>query len=68
MCFAIPGKIISIKGKIATVDYSGEKREADCSFIKVKAGDYVIVQNKLVIEKIPEKEAITAIKEWQAIK
>ena len=65
MCLAIPGKIVSIKGNMATVDYGPEKREADCSFIKTKIGDYVIIQNKIVVEKIPEKEAIQALKTWQ---
>ncbi|MFH2020235.1 MAG: HypC/HybG/HupF family hydrogenase formation chaperone [archaeon] len=57
MCLAVPGKIINIEGKTATIDYVSEKREADCSLLKCKVGEYVLVSNKIIIDKIPEKEA-----------
>lgn len=56
MCLAVPGKVVEIKGKKAIIDYSGEKREADCSLMKVKVGDYVIVNNKLIIQVISKEE------------
>ncbi|MEK6917152.1 MAG: HypC/HybG/HupF family hydrogenase formation chaperone [Nanoarchaeota archaeon] len=57
MCLAVPGKIIEIKKNIATIDYGSEKREADCSLLNCKVGDYVIVSNKVVIDKLNKKEA-----------
>jgi len=62
MCLAIPGKILEIKDNIALIDYGDEKREADCSLVKCKVGEYVIVSNKIVIDKVPEKEAIESLK------
>lgn len=56
MCLAIPGKIISIKENVATVDYGSEKREAIIIIGEYRIDDYVIVQGKIVIEKIPEKQ------------
>ncbi len=53
MCLAIPGKIIELKkrGKIAVIDYGGEKREA-ANVIKARVGDSVLVQHKVVVEKM----------------
>ena len=61
----MPGKIIKVEKGFATVDYSGEKRRASVELVKVKPGDYVIVQAKFIVQKIPEKEALGAIKLWQ---
>jgi hydrogenase expression/formation protein HypC len=60
MCLAIPGKITEIKKDIATVDYGSEKRTAKIVQGKFKVGDYVIVQAKIVSEKISEEQ----MKEW----
>ena len=62
MCLAYPGKIMKIKKEIATIDYGSEKRTARIVEKKYKAGDYVIVQGKLVIEKVPKKSAERWIK------
>ncbi len=58
MCLSIPGKVERIEksGKII-VDYSGEKREAEMAIVEVKEGDYVIVNNKIVIERISKEKA-----------
>ncbi len=56
MCLAIPGKIISIKQDIAVIDYGSEKRKARIVEGDYAAGDYVIVQGKIVIEKVPEEQ------------
>ena len=56
MCLAIPGKIVKIKGNIATIDYGSEKREAKIVEGKFKVNDFVIVQGKIVIEKIPKNQ------------
>lgn len=56
MCLSIPGKVLSI-GKKIIVDYSGEKREAEMSLVEIKEGDYVIISNKMIVSKVPKKEA-----------
>lgn len=56
MCLAIPGKIIEIKDKTATIDYSGIKREARIINGNYQVGDVVIVSNKIIVEKIDEDE------------
>ncbi len=62
MCFAIPGKIVSIDGDNAIVDYCSEKREAMIISGDFKVGDYVFVSSKIIVQKIPEKEALESLK------
>jgi hydrogenase expression/formation protein HypC len=62
MCLAIPGKIIEINKDQAVIDYGNEKRKANCSLIKCDVGDYVIVSNQMVIDKINKKEAEESLK------
>ena len=62
MCLAYPGKIVSIQGDKALVDFGGIQRETNISFVDVKSGDYVIVHAGFAIQKLTQQEA------WQAIK
>ncbi|HLC50225.1 MAG TPA: HypC/HybG/HupF family hydrogenase formation chaperone [Candidatus Nanoarchaeia archaeon] len=62
MCLAVPGKIIEIKGNEAVVDYDIEKRKALLLEKTYKIGDYVIVQGKVVVQKIEKKEALDALR------
>ena len=62
MCLAVPGKIIEIKGNEAVVDYDIEKSRAVLLEKTYKIGDYVIVQGKVVVQKIEKKEALDALR------
>ena len=68
MCLAIPGKVLKVEKGFAIIDYSGEQRKASVELVKVKPGDYVLVQAKFIIQKIPKKEALEAIKVWHGEK
>ena len=65
MCYAIPGKVISVDGKIATIDYFGESRKAQLVFDPAFPGDYVYAQGGVVVGKVPEKEAIEILEHWK---
>ncbi len=67
MCLAVPGKVVKIENDGAVVDYEGEKRKARLLNKEVKEGDYVVVQSNLIIQKVPEKEAIEAINTWNDV-
>jgi len=58
MCLAIPYKIESIKGQIATVSCPGDaNKKIGLQLVKrLKKGDYVLVQNNLAVKKVPIKE------------
>lgn len=57
MCLTIPGKLIEIKKDKFIIDYGQEKREALASAIPVKIGDFVIVSNKVIINKLSKEQA-----------
>jgi len=66
MCLAVPGKIISIKGKKALADFSGVNQEISVDFIKVKKNDYVLVYSGHAIEKVSKKLAMEIIKNFKS--
>ena len=59
MCLTIPGKILEIdEDDIATVDYGSEKRQAKIIEGGFKVGDFVLVQARVVVEKVPEEQMV----------
>ncbi len=65
MCYAIPGRVTELKKNIAIVDYFGEKRNVLRDFSKVKVGDYVYAQGGVLINVIPEREALEILEAWK---
>jgi len=65
----MPGKVCSLKdnGRIAVVDYGSEKREANNEFLKAGEGEWVLVQFKIAVHKLREKEALESIKAWKEL-
>jgi hydrogenase expression/formation protein HypC len=57
MCIAVPGKIISISGNTASVDFSGNIIDVDVRLVDAKAGDYVLVHAGCAIEVMKEAQA-----------
>ena len=58
MCLAIPGRIVSIDGNTAQLDYNGVTGEADISLVPgVVVGDYVLVHAGFAIEEIETEDA-----------
>jgi hydrogenase expression/formation protein HypC len=58
MCLGVPGKVISVDGLSATVDFWGVRREVRLDVVDepVCAGDYVLNHVGYAIRKIPESE------------
>jgi hydrogenase expression/formation protein HypC len=56
MCWAIPGKIISMKGGQALIDFNGLKKKANICLVSAKKGDYVMVHAGFAIGKVLKRE------------
>jgi len=68
MCLAIPGKIISIDGHSALVDFDGiEQKIIIALVLNPEVGKYVIVHAGYAIEQMEEKDAMEAIEQWKEI-
>ena len=63
----IPGIITSISDNEAKVKILEEEFTAKIIDGDYRVGDYVFIQHELVVQKIPEKEALEAIKQWKEI-
>ena len=57
MCVALPGKVIEINGRIATVDFNGNIVKADSGLVDVSVGDNVLVHAGCIIQKMDDKMA-----------
>jgi hydrogenase expression/formation protein HypC len=58
MCLAVPGRITSIEGTKATVDFGGVTRDADLSLVpEAVPGDYVLIHAGFAIQTLDEAEA-----------
>ncbi|HOW89625.1 MAG TPA: HypC/HybG/HupF family hydrogenase formation chaperone [Elusimicrobiales bacterium] len=63
MCIAVPGKIISITGKNAEVDFSGAVRTVALDLVEgAKKGDYVLVHAGFAITLLERSEAEETLK------
>jgi hydrogenase expression/formation protein HypC len=58
MCLGVPGKVLSIDGLTAVVDFFGVQRELRLDVVDepVKPGDYVLNHVGYAIRRIPESE------------
>lgn len=63
MCLGAIGRIVSVEGDVAKVDFGGVVRDVDASLApEVKVGDYVIVHAGTIISIVDEEEAIETLK------
>ena len=67
MCYAIPGKITNIDGKIVTLDYFGEAKKARNEFYQLSIGEYAYAQGGFIVSKIKEKEALESLEAWKEL-
>jgi len=62
MCVGIPGKVVSIDGRMATVEVGGAMRSIALDLIDgVGLGDYVIAHAGFAIHKVDEEEALKTL-------
>ena len=57
MCVALPGTVIELHSRAATVDFSGNRVEARTGLVDVKPGDRVLVHAGCILQKVTEAEA-----------
>ena len=57
MCIAIPGKVVSLEGNFAQVDYSGNLMKVNIGLIEPRIGDYVLVHAGCAIEVMSKAKA-----------
>jgi hydrogenase expression/formation protein HypC len=68
MCLAIPGKVIKVEGRKATIEYPGLQRPAMIGETGVKLGDYVMVQMGIIVKVLTADEARSTLEAWGSLK
>ena len=62
MCVGIPGKVLSIDGRMAVVEVGGATREVALDLVDgVSPGDYVIAHAGFAIHRVDEEEAMKTL-------
>jgi hydrogenase expression/formation protein HypC len=58
MCLGVPGKIVSVDGSYAVVDFWGVKRQVCLDLVDtpVAPGDYILNHVGFAIRRIPEED------------
>jgi len=58
MCLAVPGRVLSIEGDYAQVDFGGARKKVCVSLLPdLEEDEYVIVHTGYAIEKMKPEEA-----------
>jgi hydrogenase expression/formation protein HypC len=58
MCLGVPGRVVSVEGLVATVDFWGVRRAVRLELVDepVAPGDYVLNHVGFAIRRIPEED------------
>ena len=68
MCYAVPAKVVEIRGDMGIVDFgNGVRREIMLAIVNAKVGDYVLVHAGYAIKVLDEKSALEILKEFKEI-
>ncbi|HAF70738.1 MAG: Hydrogenase assembly chaperone HypC/HupF [Acetothermia bacterium 64_32] len=64
MCLAIPAKVISVEGKLATVELAGTRAQArlDALGEEVRAGDWLLIHTGFAIRRLDPQDAQETLK------
>ncbi|MHB1484281.1 MAG: HypC/HybG/HupF family hydrogenase formation chaperone [Saccharofermentanales bacterium] len=57
MCIAMPGIVIAVNGRNATVDFNGNTIEANAGLVCVKKGDPVLVHAGCILQVLSKEES-----------
>ena len=57
MCVALPGRVVSVEGDTAKVDFSGNIVNVNIGIIDAKVGQYVLVHAGCAIEVMDREKA-----------
>ena len=69
MCLTIPGRIISIDGSLAVVDYGSEgvRENINISMVPAKIGSYVLIQGGIAVKILSDEEAEETLQVWKMV-
>jgi hydrogenase expression/formation protein HypC len=68
MCLGVPGRVVSIEGDLAEVDFGGIRRTVSLLICPdVHEGEYVLVHVGFAIQKLEQEEALETLSLFEEI-
>jgi len=69
MCLGVPGKVLSVDGFLAVVDFWGVRREVRLEVVDqpVAPGDYILNHVGYAIRRIPESEIAATLEMYEEL-
>ena len=69
MCLGVPGKVIAIEGRAATVDFWGVQRTVYLDIVDepVSPGDYILNHVGFALRRIPQSEVAATLELYEEI-
>jgi hydrogenase expression/formation protein HypC len=68
MCLGVPGRVVSIEGDLAEVDFGGIRRKVSLLICPdVSEGDYVLVHVGFAIQRLEKEEALETLSLFEEI-
>lgn len=69
MCLGVPGKIVSVNGLVATVDFFGVQKQVNLHIVDepVVVGDYILNHVGYAIRKIPLEDVEGTVAMYQEL-
>jgi hydrogenase expression/formation protein HypC len=69
MCLGVPGRVVSVDGQLALVDFFGVTRRVRLDVVDaaVAPGDYVLNHVGFAIRRIPEPEVAATLELYEEI-
>ena len=69
MCLGVPGQVIRIQGKVATVDFWGTRRNVRIAATTevIAEGDYIIEHAGVIERKISEQDVLDTLSMYETL-
>jgi hydrogenase expression/formation protein HypC len=69
MCLGVPGRIVSVEGIFATVDFFGVRRQVRLDIVDqpVEPGDYILNHVGFAIRRIPQEDIVETLALYETL-
>ena len=64
MTLAVPGKVVEMKNGKTIVELFGSRKEVRTKYVDVSVGDFVLVEQGMIVEKLSAEDAMYLLDEW----
>ena len=69
MCLGLPGQVIAVRGKVAEVDFWGDRQQIDLDELTepVEPGDYIVTHCGVAVRKIAVEDVADTMLMYESV-